>query len=71
MFANNAVSERNFSAMRLLKTYLRSTMLQSRLNHLLLLNLVQEQVDELDIDAIGNEFIRGSEHRLRQFEKRT
>ena len=27
----------------------------------------QKKVDQLDIDAIGDEFIRGSEHRLRQF----
>ena len=31
----------------------------------------QEKVDQLDIDAIGDEFIRGSEHRLRQFGKFT
>ena len=69
MPASNAVSERSFSAMRRLKTYLRSTMRQSRLNHLLLLNLNQEKVDQLDIDAVGDEFIRGSEYRLRQFGK--
>ena len=71
MPASNAVSERSFSAMRRLKTYLRCTMRQSRLNHLLLLNLNQKKVDQLDIDAIGDEFIRGSEHRLRQFGKFT
>ena len=60
MPASNAVSERSFSAMRRLKSCLRSTMRQSRLNHLLLLNLNQEKVDQLDIDAIGDEFIRGS-----------
>ena len=27
----------------------------------------QKKVDQLDIDAIDDEFIRGSEHRLRQF----
>ena len=43
--------------MRRLKSYLRSTMRQSRLNHLLLLNLNQEKVDQLDIDAIGDEFM--------------
>ena len=35
MPATNAVSERSFSAMRRLKTYLRSTMCQSRLNHVM------------------------------------
>ena len=41
------------------------------LNHLLLLNINREKVDQLDIDAIGDEFVRGSEHRLRQFGKFT
>ena len=31
----------------------------------------KEKVDQLDINAIGDEFIRGSEHRLRQFRKFT
>lgn len=71
MPATNAVSERSFSAMRRLKTYLRSTMRQSRLNYLLLLNINREKVDQLDSDAIGDEFVRGSEHRLHQFGKFT
>ena len=71
MPATNAVSKRSFSAMRRLKTYLRSTMRQSRLNHVLLLNINREKVDQLDIDAIGDEFVRGSEHRLHQFGKFT
>lgn len=67
MPATNAVSERSFSAMRCLKTYLRSTMRQSRLNHVMLLNIKSKKVDQLDIDMIGDEFVQGSEHRLRQF----
>ena len=31
----------------------------------------QEKVDQLDSDAIGDEFIRGSEHHLHQFGKFT
>ena len=61
MPATNAVSERSFLAMRHLKTYLRSTMCQSRFNHVMLLNLNKERVDELDIDSIANQFIQGSE----------
>ena len=37
MPATNATSERSFSAMRRLKSYLRSTMTQERLNHLITL----------------------------------
>ena len=71
MPATNAVSERSFSAMRRLKTYLRSTMSQSRLNHVMLLSINREEVDKLDIDVIADEFVRGNEHRLRQFGKFT
>ena len=36
MPATNAISERSFSALRRVKTYLRSTMKQTRLNHLMI-----------------------------------
>ena len=39
MTAMNAVIECSFSAMRRLKTYLRSTMSQSRINNVILLNI--------------------------------
>ena len=63
----NAVSEHSFSAMRCLKTYIRSTMCQSRLNHTMLLNINKDRVDKLEIDSIANQFVQGSEHRLRMF----
>ena len=55
--------------MRRLKTYLRSSMRQSRLNHVMLLNINREKVDQLDIDVIVDEFVVDSEHRLHQFGK--
>lgn len=67
MPATNAVSERSFSAMRRLKTYLRSTMRQSRLNYLMLLAINKDRLDKIDVDDIGEEFVTGSEHRLTQF----
>ena len=67
MPSTNATSERSFSAMRRLKTYLRSTMKQSRLNHVMLLHMDKERLDCLDLDIIGNEFVSGSEHCLRIF----
>ena len=69
MPATNAVSERSFSAMRRLKSYLRSTMTQSRSNHLMILHLNKEKLDSLDLNAIGNQFVQGSEHRLQFFGK--
>jgi len=69
MPATNAASERSFSAMRRLKTYLRSTMCQNRLNHIMLLNVNKEKIDHLDTNTIANEFVCGSEHHLRFFGK--
>ena len=39
MPSTNAASERSFSVMRRIKNYLRSTMTQARLNHLMILNI--------------------------------
>ena len=46
-------------------------MTQSRLNHVMLLSINRERVDKLDINAIADEFVRGSEHRLCLFGKCT
>ena len=64
MPATNAVSERSFSALRRVKTYLRSTMKQTRLNHLMILHVHKDITDSLNLNDIGNEFVRCSEHRL-------
>ena len=37
---------------------------QKHLNHLMLLHLNKERQDSLDLNAIGNEFVQGSEHGL-------
>ncbi len=63
MPATNAVSERTFSALRRVKTYLRSTMSQARLNHLMLLYVHREVTDSLDLIQVANEFISDSDHR--------
>ena len=69
MLATNASSERSFSTMKRLKTYLRSTMGQTRLNHLMILNIYKEILDCMDLTAVANEFVQGSEHRLHIFGK--
>ena len=63
MPATNAVSERSFSALRRVKSYLRSTMTQSRLNNLMVLHVHKERTDCLDIVAVANDFVSASEHR--------
>ena len=55
--AANAESERNFSKMKLIKTYLRSTMSQKRLNHFMIFAVYPELVDELNFKDIGEEFV--------------
>ena len=35
---------------------------QSRLNHIMILSIYKEEVDDINIDLLGDEFIRGSEH---------
>ena len=51
------------------KSYLRSTMLQPRLNYLMILNIYKEQLDDVDFSSIANEFVSGSEHRMHVFGK--
>ena len=67
MPATNATSERSFSTMKRIKTYLRSTMGQARLNHLMTLNIYKSKLDELNLHAIANDFVYGNEHRLKIF----
>ena len=69
MPASNAVSERSFSALRRVKTYLRSTMTQTRLNSIMTLHVHKEITDQLSLVEIGDEFVRGSEHRQTLFGK--
>ena len=40
---------------------------QSCLNRVMLLNIYKEKLDALDLKAVANEFVRGSEHQLRFF----
>lgn len=67
MPATNATSERSFSALRRLKTYLRSTMAQARLNHLLTLHVHREATDSMDITAVAREFVGNRDGRLSTF----
>lgn len=60
---SGASSERSFSALRHIKTYLRSTMRQSRLSHLLLLYVHQEQALSLDLKRVLDDFVRNRPER--------
>ena len=69
MPATNATSERSFSTLRRLKSYLRTTMTQERLNYLMLLHVHKDGTDALDLMAILNDFVGESEHRSNIFAK--
>ena len=55
--ATNAVSERSFSALRRMKTWLRNTMHQARLNWCMILHIHTDETDKLDLTAVANEFV--------------
>ena len=67
MPATNATSERSFSAMRRVKSYLRLTMGQERLNYLMTLHVHKESADSLNLVQIANEFVSVNESRQRLF----
>ena len=64
-------SERSFSALRRVKTFLRTTMTQLRLNNSMILFVHSNLTDKINLVELGNEFIRGSEHRQTLFGKFT
>ena len=66
MPATIATSERSFSALRRVKSYL---MRQERLNYLTLMDVHKDRRDTLDLKATVNDFIGDSEHRSSIFAK--
>lgn len=65
--ATSATAERSFSELRRLKTYLRSTMGQRRLNALTILSTYPDELDKLDIDSLLREFVCQSQMRRNVF----
>ncbi len=57
MPATNSTSERSFSAMRRVKSYLCSTMLQERLNSLVTIHVHKDLADKVNITDVCNEFV--------------
>ncbi len=60
-------AERSFSALRRLKTWLRATMGQDRLNSLLVFNVHKDKLDNLNINNICQEFVGPSDTRKNTF----
>ena len=69
MPATNVTPERSFSALRRVKSYLRSTMGQERLNYLMILHVLSDKTDKLDLKSILNDFVQDSVHRSNIFSK--
>ena len=67
--ASSAEAERSFSALRRLKTWLRSTMTQLRLNSLAVCHVHQEILDVVDVDALLEDFVSRNETRASMFGK--
>ena len=67
--AVNATSERIFSALRIVKAYLRSSMTQMRMNNLITLHVHKKRTDALDLKAIANKFTARNEPRRCLFGK--
>lgn len=63
--ATSATSERSFSALRLVKTYLRSTMKQERLNNLMIIHIHRDR--EINIMEAISEFVARNSERIKLF----
>ena len=59
----NAVSERSFSTMKRVKTYLRSTTFGCRLNHLMVLHVHKNRTDSLNMVEVANAFVERNDSR--------
>ena len=71
MPSTNVVSEHSASALRLIKTYLRTSMSQLRMNNLMVLHLYKQSLDQMNMVEVANDFVAESEHRLTLFGKFT
>ena len=67
MPATNATSERSFSALRRLKTWLRAVEAQQRLNWCMVLHVHKDRTDKLEIADLANEFVSRNASRMHIF----
>ena len=70
MPATNAASERSFSALKRLKTYLRPTTGDSRLNHLMMFHVHKDRTDALTLVNVANDFVGEKVNRKQIFRER-
>ncbi|KAK0152297.1 Zinc finger MYM-type protein 1 [Merluccius polli] len=65
--ASSSEAEQSFSALRRLKTWLRSSMTQMRLNHAAVCHVHQDMLDDVDTQQICQQFIDVNEKRRHVF----
>ena len=65
--ATNAILEKHSSTLKRAKTLILSTMI-GRLNYCILIFICKEELDEINIKLIKNEFIKVKESRISIFE---
>ena len=71
MPATNAVSERSFSALKRVKTYLRATTKEKWLDHLMLLHVPKDRTDKIDLVDVANQLVEWKDNRVHIFGKLT
>ena len=59
--------ERSFIKLKLLKSYLRSTMTQERLNNLAMIALKSDMLEKIDYERIIEDFISKNAQRIKFF----
>ncbi|XP_062511818.1 zinc finger MYM-type protein 1-like [Corticium candelabrum] len=64
---SSATSERTFSALRRVKTYLRSTITQKRLNNCLLVHMYKEIADNVNLSDVAKSFVQLDDSRRKHF----
>ena len=65
----SATCERTFSAMRRLKTWLRSNMKGNHLNDIMFANIQKSYIDMVEVEKIAKEFAEKNEKRIKYFGK--
>ena len=63
----SSTSERSFSAMRRIFTYLRSSMTESRFNNCFILHVHKELTERINLEDVAKEFISRNDERVRYF----
>ena len=65
--STTSTAERSFSHLRRVKTYLRSTMHQTRLNNCMVLSAYKNEVHKMNVTLLINQFIQRNDQRRRTF----